>query len=230
MGLSPNPVGPPGLQEGQTGKPGDRPWWIGLTGGIGSGKSTVTRLLQSLGAHCVDTDAISRQLTAAGGAAMPGLAEHFGPQALQPDGSLNRERMRQWAFSDPKVKAALQALLHPLIVEEAWAQARRATAPVVVFDVPLLVESGRWAQWVDQVWVVDCDEHTQAQRVMARSGWSEAQVRAVMAQQASRSQRRALAHAVIDNQGPASALEPQVRALYEALLGQKPEKSSPPPH
>ncbi|MET3517509.1 dephospho-CoA kinase [Pseudacidovorax sp. 1753] len=174
---------------------------IGLTGGIGSGKSTVAAQLQALGAGLVDTDAIARQLTTPGGRAMPAIVEAFGPEVAAPDGSLDRARMRELAFGNPDVRHRLQGVLHPLIGEECERQAREhGDLPMLVFDVPLLVESGRWRALVNRVLVVDASEHVQVRRVMARSGWPEETVRAVIAQQASRAQRRAAADAVIHNE------------------------------
>lgn len=175
---------------------------IGVTGGIGSGKSTVGRLLAGDRGAWIDVDAISHALTAPGGAAMPALVEAFGQDVASPDGSLNRARMRALAFSDGSVRQRLESLLHPLIGAEAEARAeaaRRTGASCVVFDVPLLVESGRWRARVDRVLVVDCDPSTQVRRVQARSGWPEADVQRVIAQQATRTARRAAADAVIVN-------------------------------
>ncbi|WP_017759284.1 dephospho-CoA kinase [Pseudacidovorax intermedius] len=174
---------------------------IGLTGGIGSGKSTVAAQMQALGAGLVDTDAIARQLTAPGGRAMPAIVQAFGPEMAAPDGSLDRARMRELAFGNPDVRHRLQGVLHPLIGEECERQARaHGDLPMLVFDVPLLVESGRWRGLVNRVLVVDASEDVQMRRVMARSGWPEETVRAVIAQQASRAQRRAAADAVIHNE------------------------------
>ena len=128
---------------------------LGLTGGIGSGKSTVAAMLQALGAHLVDTDAIARALTAPGGAAMPALREAFGAEAVAPDGSLARAHMRERVFADAQAKLRLEAILHPLIGEIALAEAAAATGRTVVFDVPLLVESAHWRARVDRVLVVD---------------------------------------------------------------------------
>jgi len=174
---------------------------IGLTGGIGSGKSTVAGLLREAGAAVIDTDAISRQLTLAGGAAMPAIAEAFGPRALTAEGALDRAYMRELAFADSGARRRLEAILHPLIGSETEAQAAAATSELLVFDVPLLVESGRWRARVDRVLVVDCEEQTQIARVMQRSGWSRTAVEAVLQQQASRSRRRGAADAVIHNEG-----------------------------
>lgn len=188
---------------------------IGLTGGIGSGKSTVAQLLAQCGAHVVDTDAIARTLTLPGGAAMPALALEFGAVALTADGALNREHMRRLVFAEPRAKARLEAVLHPLIGAEAQAQASLAEGRTVVFDVPLLTESSRWRQRVDRVLVIDCSEATQVQRVAQRPGWSEDAARQVMAQQASRAQRRAIADAVLFNDRLAlDELAIQVQVLW----------------
>jgi dephospho-CoA kinase len=179
---------------------------IGLTGGIGSGKSTVAAQLVACGAHLVDTDAIARTLTAQGGAALPALARAFGPDILTVDGALDRARMRALAFGDAAAKRRLEAVLHPLIGAEADAQAARAAGRTVVFDVPLLAESGRWRRRVDRVLVVDCPEPLQVQRVMQRSGWDAEAVQRVIAQQATRATRRAIADAVLHN-GEATSLQ-----------------------
>jgi dephospho-CoA kinase len=201
------------------------PATIGLTGGIGSGKSTVAQALVACGAHLVDTDAISRQLTTAGGAAMPSLAQQFGPQALAADGALNRDFMRQLVFSSPSAKAQLEAVLHPLIGAEALRLAALAAGKPVVFDVPLLAESDAasnntnpkrpWRERVQQVLVVDCLEARQISRVAQRPGWTEAAAARVVAQQASRSARRAVADAVLFNDCISlQELHAQVSALW----------------
>jgi len=189
---------------------------IGLTGGIGSGKSTVAALLAAHGASVIDTDAISRRLTAPGGAALPAVATAFGGEFIDASGALDRPRMRALAFADPQARLRLEAILHPLIGAETQRQAQAAAACVTVFDVPLLVESGHWRERVDKVLVVDCRETTQIERVVARSGWTRAAVQAVVAQQASRAQRRACADAVIYNDGIDGAeLAVQVQALWK---------------
>ncbi len=178
-----------------------RPLRIGLTGGIGSGKSTVSRLLADLGATVVDTDLIARQLSAGGGAAIEPIRAAFGDEVVGADSALDRSRMRAIVFADATAKRRLEAILHPLIGLEAERQAAAAAAPAIVFDVPLLVESGRWPALVDKVWVVDCREATQLDRVVSRSGWDEEAGAAVIAQQATRSARLAYADAVIYNDG-----------------------------
>jgi dephospho-CoA kinase len=175
---------------------------IGLTGGIGSGKSTVGRLLAQCGAAVIDTDLIARQLTQPGGAAIAAIARDFGDPLIAADGALDRAHMRELVFAEPTAKRRLEAILHPLIGIETERQAAAAQgAPALVFDVPLLVESGRWRARVDKVLVVDCSEATQIDRVMQRSGWTRAAVQSVIASQASREQRRASADAVIFNDG-----------------------------
>lgn len=191
---------------------------IGLTGGIGSGKSTVAALLVQCGATLIDTDAIARQLSQPGGAAIGAIRRAFGADFIDASGALDRARMRALAFSDPAAKLRLEAILHPLIGTETERQAEAAhAAPAIVFDVPLLVESGRWRARVDRVLVVDCGEATQVRRVLARSGWTAATVQAVMAQQASRAQRRACADAVICNDAiDLRQLGDAVRSLWQA--------------
>jgi len=174
---------------------------IGLTGGIGSGKSTVAKLLVGSGATLIDTDAIARSLASAGGAAMQAIRAEFGPEALGSDGGLDRTRMREWVFADKSAKTRLEAILHPMIGAECNRRAEAALGRPVVFDVPLLVESRHWRAQVDRVLVVDCSETTQIERVMQRSAWSREAVQAVIAQQASREARRAAADAIVCNEG-----------------------------
>ena len=193
---------------------------LGLTGGIGSGKSTVAAMLVDCGAELVDTDAIARSLTLAGGLAMPALAAEFGPAVLTPEGALDRARMRALAFNDAGVKLRLEAILHPLIGQQALRQAESVTARVVVFDVPLLTESSHWRQRVARLLVVDCSTETQVARVAQRPGWSEDAARAVVAQQASRAARRAIADAVIHNDRLSlAALRGEVQALWRLWAG-----------
>ena len=177
------------------------PLRVGLTGGIGSGKSTVARLLVGLGATLIDTDAIARQLTLPGGVAIEPIRAAFGAEFIDAHGALDRVRMRDLAFSDATAKRRLEVILHPLIGQETEALAAASRASVIVFDVPLLAESGRWRARVHKVLVVDCTEATQVHRVVARSGWEPDAVRAVVSQQASRAQRRAAADAVLFNEG-----------------------------
>lgn len=174
---------------------------IGLTGGIGSGKSTVALLLAARGAVLVDADAISRQLTAAGGAAMPAIAAQFGAAFVAADGALDRDHMRGHAFAHPEARAQLEAIIHPLVQREATRQAAAAGEHTVVFDIPLLTASSHWRQRAQRILVVDCTPETQITRVMARNGLDRAAVTRIMAAQVSRPQRLALADAVVFNDG-----------------------------
>ena len=193
---------------------------IGLTGGIGSGKSTVAQMLVALGAVLVDSDAIARELTLPGGAAIPALREAFGAECLDAQGALDRERMRALAFADPGVRRRLEALLHPMIGAETARRANAAGDAALVFDVPLLAESLHWRARVERILVVDCRVATQVERVLRRPGWSREAAERVVAQQASREARRAIADAVLFNEGIAlPALEAQVRALWERWAG-----------
>jgi dephospho-CoA kinase len=195
-----------------------RPLHIGLTGGIGSGKSTAAQTLVELGAALVDTDAIARRLTAPRGVALPAIEQAFGPELVSDQGGLDRDRMRALAFSDPSARRRLEAILHPLIGDTARAEATgaaQAGAAAVVFDVPLLAESIHWRGRVDRVLVVDCEEATQISRVMARNGWAEETVLRVIAQQASRPLRRSIADAVIFNDSLSrQALRDEVLSLW----------------
>ena len=193
-------------------------WRIGLTGGIGSGKSTVARLLVNHGVTLVDTDAIARSLTEPGGAAMPALRARFGPRIVDDTGALDRVATRGLVYADHEAKLQLEAILHPLIREEVERQTTACATRVVVLDVPLLVESGHWRERVDQVWLVDCDEETQVARVIQRSGWTQASAHAVIHQQASRANRRLAADVVIYNDRINLAqLEQHVDCLWTEL-------------
>ena len=177
------------------------PLRIGLTGGIGSGKSTVASILVAHGAALIDTDAIARSLTLAGGAAIDAIRATFGAEFIAADGSLDRARMRAAAFADASARQRLEAILHPRIGAEVERLAAASRACVLILDIPLLVESGRWRARVDRVWLVDCAEASQIERVVRRSGWTANAVQAVIAQQASRAARRAAADAVVHNEG-----------------------------
>jgi dephospho-CoA kinase len=192
---------------------------VGLTGGIGSGKSTVAARLVERGAELIDTDAIARSLTLPGGAAIEPIRATFGADFIDASGALDRARMREAAFADVDARRRLEAILHPRIGLEVERRVAASTAPLTVLDIPLLVESGRWRCRVDRVWVVDCTEEAQLARVMARSGWAESAVRAVIAQQASRAARRAAADAVIHNEGiDLDTLRQEVDALWQQTL------------
>jgi dephospho-CoA kinase len=177
---------------------------VGLTGGIGSGKSTVLSMLALSGAAVIDADAISRNTTAANGAAIAEIEKVFGPGFITAERALDRERMRSHVYANPQARKQLEAIIHPHVGAESTRQleaALAANAKCIVFDIPLLVESGRWRQQVDRVLVVDCSVETQVARVMQRSGLAEAAVRAIIAAQATREQRLAAADVVICNEG-----------------------------
>lgn len=187
---------------------------VGLTGGIGSGKTTVADMLAARGATVIDTDRIAHQLAAPGGLAIPEIRAQFGEAFLAADSAMDRAKMREYVFAEPGAKARLEAILHPLIRIEAERAAEQAQGAYLVFVVPLLVESETWRQRVSRVLVVDCPEQVQIQRVISRSGLSEPQVRAIMAAQASRQERLAAADDVINNDGDTLALVPQVDRLH----------------
>lgn len=187
---------------------------IGLTGGIGSGKSTVADMFAERGATLIDTDLIAHQITAPNGIAIDAIRAEFGAQYLKPDGAMDRGKMRELVFADPSAKLRLEAILHPLIRKETETQAASATGAYPIFVVPLLVESGGWKQRVSRVLVVDCPESTQIARVQRRNALDEAQVRAIMATQASRQVRLAAADDILLNDDDTAALGPQVDRLH----------------
>lgn len=190
---------------------------IGLTGGIGSGKSTVARMLAELGAAVIDADQTARELTAAGGRATPAIAHAFGPEFIDAHGAMDRQRMRALAFSDPLARQRLEAIIHPLVgqvTQEQALAAETAGARLLVFDIPLLVESRHWPRKLDAVVVVDCPVETQIARVMARNALERSAVEGIIASQASRRTRRAAADAIFYNDGLSlDALRDQVRTL-----------------
>jgi dephospho-CoA kinase len=191
---------------------------VGLTGGIGCGKSTVADLFAALGATIVDTDVIAHALTAPQGAAMPAIVAEFGPDFAQPDGALDRARMRTLVFSDATARARLEAILHPRIRAATEAAGKAATGAYVIYVVPLLIESGSWRERVTRVLAIDCSEDTQVARVMQRSHLSADEVRAIMATQVTRARRLAEADDVVDNDAGLEALRAQVQALHERYL------------
>ena len=190
---------------------------IGLTGGIGSGKSYVADILGQAGAAIIDKDAIAHALTAPGGAAIAAIEGSFGASFITNEGALDRARMRTHVFGDEAAREQLQAILHPLIGDETRRQAGLAVGHYTVFVVPLLVESGRWLNQVDRVCVVDCDRNTQISRVQARNGLSQAQVQQIIDAQVSREKRLAQAHDVILNDSSVSHeyLKQQVLGLHQ---------------
>ena len=201
---------------------------VGLTGGIGCGKTTVADLFAARGAAVIDTDQIAHALTAPQGAAMPALIAEFGADFATPDGAMDRAKMRALVFADPGARARLEGILHPRIREATAAAALIATGPYVMFVVPLLIESGTWRERVARVLAIDCPEEVQVARVMARNGLPEAQVRAIMAAQVSRAQRRLAADDLILNDAGVDALLPQVERLHAFYLDEAARLASDP--
>ncbi|MBK9594821.1 MAG: dephospho-CoA kinase [Rhodocyclales bacterium] len=191
---------------------------VGLTGGIGSGKSAAATLFEEFGAAVVDTDAIAHELTAPGGTAIAPIRAAFGDEVVAPNGALDRAAMRRKVFTDAQAKGRLEAILHPMIRAEADRRSAAARAPYVVLVVPLLVESGGYRSRVQRIAVVDCPEAVQVARVMSRSGLSAGEARAIMAAQVGREARLAVADDVIDNGGELAALRPQIEALHRRYL------------
>ncbi len=191
---------------------------VGLTGGIGSGKSAAAEAFADLGASVVDTDAIAHQLTGRNGLAVPRIKKLFGGKAIGPDGAMDRKRMRELAFTDPRARRRLQDLLHPMIRKESRRRIAAARGPYVVHVVPLLVESRGYRSRVDRVLVVDAPERTRVARVRTRSGLAAEEVRRIIRSQATRAARLAAADDVIDNRGSRDALRKQVAALHEKYL------------
>lgn len=198
---------------------GGTPFRLGLTGGVGSGKSTVAQMLLGLGGcTLLDADQMARTVTGPGGAAMAAITRVFGPEFVDASGALHRDRMRTLAFTQPASRKQLEAIVHPLILQMTEEQAAAATAAgqgLLVFDIPLLVESGHWLRKLHAVAVVDCQEKTQIARVMARSGLAADAVEKIMASQASRTARRAAADVVVYNDGLSlEGLRAQVHTLW----------------
>lgn len=191
---------------------------VGLTGGIGSGKTAVAERFEALGAAIVDSDVIAHQLTAAGGAAIEAIGRQFGAHFIAADGSLDRRRMRELVFGDLSAKARLEAILHPRIRELAMERAAAAIgrSPYVLFVVPLMVESGDWRDRVDRILVVDCSPATQEARVCARSRLDPALARTIIAQQAPRAVRLDAADDIIVNEGPIGQLTARVQWLHDS--------------
>jgi len=203
---------------------------IGLTGGIGSGKTAVSDLLAKLGAGIVDTDLIAHQITAPHGAAIALIEKQFGSDFISADGALNRDKMRSLVFSKSEARKSLEAITHPLIRQETNKQALRISkegAPYLVFVVPLLLESGSWSSLIDLLVVVDCPKETQIQRVMQRSNLPREELERILAAQASREERLKHADVVIENQGSLQDLEVEVQNLHQKILQfQKDQPSS----
>ena len=199
---------------------------VGLTGGIGSGKSAAAAAFAALGAVVVDTDAIAHELTGPGGRAMPALVAAFGPEAAGADGSLDRARMRRAVFADPDARSRLEGILHPLIRSISAERCRQAASPYVILAVPLLVESGTYRDRCDRIAVVDCPEEVQMARVMARNGMGRDEVAAIMAAQATRAARLAVADDLIANEAGLAELHARVAALDGAYRVAAAEKTA----
>jgi dephospho-CoA kinase len=194
---------------------------LGLTGGIGSGKSTVAQMLAEMGAAIIDADAVARAVTAPGGSAIGAIASQFGPAFITQDGALDRDAMRALAYADASAKKKLEAIIHPLVGQEGARQAQAAVAQghrCIVFDIPLLVESGHWRRQLHRILVIDCTAPTQIGRVVARSALDAAAVERIISAQASREQRLSAADAVIYNDGlTLDALRAEVRQIAQAF-------------
>lgn len=195
------------------------PFCVGLTGGIGSGKSSAAEIFRELGAAVVDTDEIAHELTRAGGAAIAAIRRKFGQEYIAPDGGLDRARMRRLAFGDSKARKRLEGVLHPLIRKESRARIASAQErPYVLIVVPLLLETGAYRELIDRIVVVDCDEAVQLARTRRRSGLSAEEVRAIMAAQLPRAERLAAADDVLHNDADMDTLRRQVEALHAKYL------------
>lgn len=191
---------------------------VGLTGGIGSGKSTVARLFEELGVPVIDTDAISHRLTRPGGAAIPAILAVFGENYINADNALDRVKMRQLVFADNEARQKLEGILHPLILAQAKAEAEASTAPYILLVIPLLFETGDYHDWLHRTVAVDCSEETQLARASQRSGLSKQTVSAIMARQVPRLQRKQLADDIINNEGDLAGLREQVSRLNQRYL------------
>lgn len=194
------------------------PFCVGLTGGIGSGKSAASGMFEALGAAVVDTDEISRALTAPGGAAIAEIRERFGPESIGPDGGLDRERMRLLVFRDAASRERIEGILHPLIRSRTRDAIAATRGPYVVVVVPLLFETGACMEFIQRVLVVDCEEEEQVRRVMARSGLAAGEARRIMATQLPRAERLPRADDVLHNNGSTEALRSQVEQLHARYL------------
>lgn len=218
--MATNPTNPSSEQAGLDILKGRLPF-VGLTGGIGSGKTVVSDQLAQLSAGIVDTDLIAHQITAPNGVAIPLIEKQFGPEFIDPSGALDRVKMRTLVFADPEARKSLEAITHPLIREETILQAKQLIedkVPYLVFVVPLLIESGNWAPLLDYLVVVDCPEEIQIERVMHRSKLPRSEVERILKAQASREERIARADMVIENQGSLENLKTEVLKLNQKIL------------
>lgn len=191
---------------------------LGLTGGIGSGKTTVANMFAELGAFLVDTDLIAHALTTENGTAISAIEKSFGSEFILPSGAMDRAKMRQHVFSQPNEKKRLEAILHPLIREKTELAAKESTGVYTIFVVPLLVESGSWKQRVSRVLVVDCSEQTQLSRVMSRNGMTQEQALSIMQTQASRDQRLSAADDIILSERPLDEIKLEVKHLHDKYV------------
>lgn len=206
-------------------------WIVGLTGGIGSGKTQVSNAFEALGVPVIDTDLISHAITAPNGLAIPAIQEAFGDELIDPSGKLDRDKMRELVFKNPDARHQLEAILHPIIANVTMASVSQHTdAPYVVLVVPLLAESPQWISRCDRILVIDCEVETQIQRVMTRSNLTREEVMAIIATQATRDARKAIANEVIVNESTVEALTQQVRRLHDFYLSmarQSPKAGEP---
>lgn len=206
-------------------------WIVGLTGGIGSGKTQASNAFEALGVPVIDTDLISHAITAPNGLAIPAIREAFGDELIDPSGRLDRNKMRELVFKDPEARHMLEAILHPIIANVTMASiSQHSQAPYVVLVVPLLAESPQWISRCDRILVIDCEVETQVARVMQRSKLSAEEVMAIIATQATRDARKAIANEVIVNESTVEALTQQVRRLHDFYLNmarQSPKSREP---
>lgn len=195
---------------------------LGLTGGIGSGKTTVSDLLGQLGAGIIDTDLIAHHITAPDGIAIPFIRDQFGVEFIDPSGALNRTKMRALVFEKPEARRSLEQITHPLIRQETIQQAlalAKAGKPYLVFVIPLLIESASWQGLLDHIAVVDCPEESQIDRVMQRSHLTRKEVKQILGAQASREDRLSQANTILHNEGDLAGLNAEVRNLHQKMMG-----------
>lgn len=195
-----------------------RPYSVGLTGGIGSGKSLVARHFEMLGAEVVDTDVLARELTEPGGAAIAAIKMAFGPGMVTETGAMDRPRMRALVFADQSARQRLEGILHPMIRQAVAERLAVVHAPYALVVVPLLVETGAYASMIDRVLVVDCEPDQQLDRVARRDGIDHTMAEAILAAQADRAHRLAAADDILDNRGTPEALAEQVARLHQDYL------------
>ena len=226
--MATDPTNPPS-QQASLGTLKEHVPFVGLTGGIGSGKTAVSDQLAKLGAGVIDTDLIAHQITAPSGAAIALIEKQFGAEFIDPTGALDRVKMRSLAFANPEARKSLEKITHPLIREETIRQAKELIeekVPYLVFVVPLLIESGNWLSLLDYLVVVDCPEETQIERVMHRSKLPRNEVERILKAQASRKERIAHADMVIENQGSLDDLRAQVLDLHQKILQIQKDRTS----